>query len=81
MGPTEFLLNVLGHQRISAAVQMTMAVTTVVLNLLLVPYYGLIGAATATSVTLMMGALLNNFAVSRTAGIEVAVWRNLFAKG
>jgi O-antigen/teichoic acid export membrane protein len=78
MGPTEFLLNVLGHQRISAAVQITMAVTTVVLNLLLVPYYGLIGAATATSVTLMMGALLNNLAVSRTAGIEVAVWRNLF---
>jgi hypothetical protein len=37
----------------------------------------LIGAATATSVALMTGALLNNVVVSRTLGIEVAVWRNL----
>lgn len=77
MGPAEFLLNMLGKQSLCAAVQVTMAVTSVVLNFVLVPQYGLIGAATATSVALMSGALLNNIVVSRTLGIEVAVWRNL----
>jgi O-antigen/teichoic acid export membrane protein len=78
MGPTEFLLNMMGKQRISAAVQVTMALATVALNFLLVPYYGLIGAAVASSSVLVMGALMNNYAVSRTLGIEVAVWSNLF---
>jgi O-antigen/teichoic acid export membrane protein len=69
-----------GKQSMSAAVQVTVAVLSVVLNLLLVPRYGLIGAATATSVALMTGALLNNVVVSRTLGIEVAVWRNLLKR-
>ncbi|MFA5898437.1 MAG: polysaccharide biosynthesis C-terminal domain-containing protein [Hyphomicrobium sp.] len=77
MGPSEFLLNMLGKQSLSAAVQVSMAVTSVILNFVLVPRYGLIGAACATSVALIGGALLNNVAVSRTLGIEVAVWRNL----
>ena len=80
MGPSEFLLNMAGKQSMSAAVQVTVAVLSVVLNLLLVPRYGLIGAATATSVALMTGALLNNVVVSRTLGIEVAVWRNLLKR-
>jgi O-antigen/teichoic acid export membrane protein len=77
MGPADFLLNMLGKQSLCAIVQVTMAVTSVVLNFVLVPRYGLIGAATATSVALMGGALLNNIVVSRTLGIDVAVWRNL----
>ena len=80
MGPSEFLLNMAGKQSMSAAVQVTVAVLSVVLNILLVPRYGLIGAATATSAALMTGALLNNVVVSRTLGIEVAVWRNLFKR-
>nr|WP_173952684.1 lipopolysaccharide biosynthesis protein [Hyphomicrobium sulfonivorans]MBI1648723.1 lipopolysaccharide biosynthesis protein [Hyphomicrobium sulfonivorans]NSL70742.1 polysaccharide biosynthesis protein [Hyphomicrobium sulfonivorans] len=78
MGPAEFLLNMLGKQKISAAVQVTMAVLTIVLNLILVPLYGLIGAATATSIALATGALLNSIVVSRSLGIEVAIWRNIF---
>jgi len=78
MGPAEFLLNMLGKQRLCAAVQVSMALLSVALNFILVPHYGLIGAATATSVALMTGALMNNVVVSRTLGIEVAVWRNLF---
>ena len=80
MGPSEFLLNMLGKQSISAAVQVTVALLSVVLNIALVPHFGLIGAATATSAALMTGALLNNVAVSRTLGIEVAVWGNLFKR-
>jgi len=67
----------LGKQRISAVVQVSMALSSIALNLLLVPLYGLIGAAIATSVVLSLGALANSVAVSRTLGIEVAVWRNL----
>lgn len=80
MGPAEFLLNMLGKQGISAAVQVTMAVLTIVLNLILVPIYGLIGAATATSIALATGALLNSIVVSRSLGIEVAIWRNIFRR-
>ena len=70
----------LGKQSISAAVQVSVALLSIVLNIAFVPHFGLIGAATATSVALMSGALLNNVAVSRTLGIEVAVWRNLFKR-
>lgn len=80
MGPTEFLLNMLGKQGISAIVQVSMALSSIVLNLVLVPLYGLIGAAIATSVVLSLGALANSVAASRTLGIEVAVWRNLKRK-
>jgi len=80
MGPAEFLLNMLGKQSVCAAVQVTMATTSVVLNFLLVPLYGLIGAAMATSAALMVGALLNNVVVSRTLGIEVAVWHSVFKR-
>jgi O-antigen/teichoic acid export membrane protein len=80
MGPTEFLLNMLGKQGISAVVQVSMALSSIALNLLLVPLYGLIGAAIATSLVLSLGALANSVVVSRTLGIEVAVWRNLKRK-
>lgn len=76
MGPSEILMNMLGKQRLCAAVQVTTAVLNVVLNFTLVPMYGLIGAATATSVALVTAALLNYVVVHRHLGIEVAVWRN-----
>jgi len=77
MGPAEFLLNMLGEQRLCAAVLVTTAVLNVVLNFALIPAFGLLGAATATSVSLVTAALLNYLAVSRRLNIEIAVWRNL----
>lgn len=77
MGPAEFLLNMLGQQKICAAVLATTAVLNVGLNFTLVPAFGLLGAATATSVSLVMAALMNYVAVNRRLGIEIAVWRNL----
>ncbi|MEI9900772.1 MAG: polysaccharide biosynthesis C-terminal domain-containing protein [Hyphomicrobium sp.] len=78
MGPAEFLLNMNGQQSLCAAVQVSVALLSLSLNFLLVPQYGIVGAALATSAALMLGALLNNLAVSRRLGIEVAVWSNLF---
>jgi O-antigen/teichoic acid export membrane protein len=54
----------------------TTAVLNVALNFALVPSFGLLGAATATSVSLVATALMNYLAVSRRLGIEIAVWRN-----
>jgi O-antigen/teichoic acid export membrane protein len=75
MGPAEFLLNMLGEQKLCAAVLVVTAVLNVALNFALVPPYGLLGAATATSVSLVVAALLNYLAVSRRLGIDIAVWR------
>ena len=77
MGPAEVLLNMLGQQRLCAAVLVTTAVLNVALNLVLVPAFGLLGAATATSISLVAAALMNYVAVSRRLEIDVAVWRNL----
>jgi O-antigen/teichoic acid export membrane protein len=77
MGPAEFLLNMLGEQSLCAAVLVTTALLNIALNFALVPAFGLIGAATATSLSLVTVALLNYLAVSRRLDIEIAVWRNL----
>jgi len=77
MGPVEFLLNMLGEQRLCAAVLATSAVLNITLNFALVPAFGLLGAATATSTSLVVGALLSYAVASRRLGINVAVWRNL----
>jgi O-antigen/teichoic acid export membrane protein len=76
MGPAEFLLNMLGEQTLCAAVLATTAVLNIALNLALVPAFGLIGAATATSMSLVTAALLNYLVVSRRLDIEIAVWHS-----
>lgn len=75
MGPVEFLLNMLGEQKMCALVLGSTAVLNVVLNLALVPAFGLIGAATATATSLVVGALMNYAVAGWRLGIEVAVWR------
>ncbi len=77
MGPAEFLLNMLGEQRLCAAVLATTAVLDIALNLALVPRFGMLGAATATSISLVTAALLNYLVVGWRLDIEIAVWRNL----
>jgi O-antigen/teichoic acid export membrane protein len=77
MGPAEYLLNMLGEHKLCAAVLFATAVLNIALNLVMVPAFGLIGAATATSASLVAAALMNYVVVSRRLGIELAIWRNL----
>jgi O-antigen/teichoic acid export membrane protein len=77
MGPAEYLLNMLGEHKLCAAVLFITAVLNIALNLVLVPAFGLKGAATATSAALVAAALTNYVVVSRRLGIELAIWRNL----
>lgn len=77
MGPAEYLLNMLGEQALCATVLVSAAVLNVALNFLLVPTYGLVGAALATSISLSMAALMNSVVVWRRLDIEIAIWKNL----
>jgi|CXWK01.1.fsa_nt_gi O-antigen/teichoic acid export membrane protein len=77
MGPAEFLLNMLGEQALCATVLASAAILNVALNFALVPHYGLIGAAIATSTALIMAALMNYIVVWRRLEIEIAIWKNL----
>jgi len=77
MGPAEFLLNMLGEHKICAVVLAMTAVLNIALNLVLVPVFGLIGAATATSISLVAAALMHYAVVWRRLDIDIAVWRNL----
>jgi O-antigen/teichoic acid export membrane protein len=74
-GPCEMMLNMLGEQRISAAVLGATALAALLLNLMLVPRFGLMGAAAANAAALAGGSALNAFVAWYRLGIEVAVWR------
>jgi O-antigen/teichoic acid export membrane protein len=76
-GPSEFLLNMLGQQRATACVAVFVAVSTIVLNLVLVPRFGLLGAATATAVSLIAGAALNTAVARLALGLDIAIWSNV----
>jgi O-antigen/teichoic acid export membrane protein len=76
-GPSEFLLNMLGQQRATACVAVFVAGSTIVLNLMLVPRFGLLGAATATAVSLVAGAALNTTVARFALGLDIAIWSNV----
>lgn len=77
MGPSEFLLNMLGQQRASAAAALSIAALDVMLNVLLVPMFGLVGAASATAIALLAGAVVNTIIARRRLGLDIAIWSNL----
>lgn len=76
-GPVEFMLNMLGEQKLCAAILVLSAVATIVLNFVLVPRYGMIGAAVATSLSLTMAPILHAMVARRKLNLETAIWRNL----
>jgi O-antigen/teichoic acid export membrane protein len=77
MGPVEYLLNMLGEQALCATVLVAAAVLDIALNFALVPAYGMVGAAIATSLSLAMAALMNSIVAWRRLDIEIAIWKNL----
>jgi len=77
MGPAEFLLNMLGEQVLCASVLMTTAIMNIALNFALVPAFGLMGAASATALSLVMAALMNYVVARRRLDIEIGIWKNL----
>jgi O-antigen/teichoic acid export membrane protein len=77
MGPADYLLNMLGEQKLCAAVLFGAALLNIVLNAVLVPKFGIVGAASATATSLTIAALTNAVVVWWRLGISVAIWKNL----
>jgi O-antigen/teichoic acid export membrane protein len=74
VGPSEYLLNMLGQQKLCGAVLILTGALNVLLNYLLVPPFGLWGAAGATATTLAVAAVLYGVLARRTLGIDMTIW-------
>lgn len=77
MGPAEFLLNMLGEQVLCATVLVFSAILNIALCFALVPHFGMMGAASATAISLMTASLMNYVVVRRRLDIEIGIWRNV----
>ena len=64
VGPAELYLNVLGQQKICALVFLVAAVLNMLLNIILIPLFGLLGAAIATS-TALVGLSVGLFFITK----------------
>ena len=73
VGPSEFLLNALGEQKSCAQVAVTAAAVDIALNLLLIPLFGILGAATATSLALVLSALLYARVARQRTGLDISI--------
>ena len=77
MGPAEFVLNMLGEQGLCALVLVVSAVLDVALSFALVPAFGMLGAAAATSIALVTAALMNFIVARRRLELEISIWTSL----
>lgn len=77
MGPSEIILNMLGHQRASALSLGTAAVVAVALNLLFIPIWGVTGAAVATATAIVATSLINWYVARRLEGLNLFILANL----
>lgn len=71
IGPGERLLIMVGEQKLCAAIYATAFATNLVLCLLLVPRFGLIGAAVSTATALVVESLLLFVLAKRRLGLHV----------
>jgi len=74
-GPVELILNILGEQKLCAAVMFGIASLNLALNFALVPAYGLMGAASATAFSMALGALIMAVAANKRLGLHCFIWR------
>ncbi len=75
VGPSDVLLRMLGQHRLSAAISAATAVIAVLLLLVLIPAYGLTGAACATALALVIETGLNWCAAKRRLGLDIGIWQ------
>nr|WP_316656667.1 lipopolysaccharide biosynthesis protein [uncultured Gellertiella sp.] len=74
VGPGEVLLTMAGKQRLCALLYAVALLTNLSLNMVLIPYLGLKGAAMAAAGAMMVEALMLHVAVRRTLGIVLFVF-------
>jgi O-antigen/teichoic acid export membrane protein len=71
VGPGEILLNMAGHQRLCVILYAVILSANIALNMLLIPHFGLEGAAMATAAAMMIEAALLHIAVRHRLGIVI----------
>ncbi len=74
VGPCESLLTMTGNQNVCAAVYAVTLALNIGLNMILIPEYGLWGAAIATAFAMVFEAVALSFTVWRRLGIVMAVF-------
>lgn len=79
-GTVGYLLNVTGHERLTAWVLGLSALVDIVLNVLLIPIWGAMGAAVATTTTLAILNVSQYFLVARKIGIHSSVLYDLLTR-
>lgn len=77
-GSVGVLLDMSGNQNIVFKATLISAVANVVLNLILMPLYGIMGAAIATLVAVVLNNLMFTFACKRIFGESIYFKWNLF---
>jgi len=77
MGPSEFVLRMLGQQRLSAAVYVVTSLLSVILCFTLVPWLGLVGAAAGSAIALVTAAVMNWWVARTRLGLDIGIWSNL----
>ncbi len=73
VGPGEVLLTMAGEHKICAAIYAIALVANLGINVMLIPVWGLIGAATATAVAMMIEASLLHIIIRRRLGIVMFI--------
>lgn len=73
VGPGEVLLTMAGEQKICATIYAAALSGNIVMNMLLIPRWGLVGAASATAGAMMIEAVLLNIIVRRRLGITMFI--------
>lgn len=77
VGPAEFLLNMLGQQRAVAMVAVSAALIDIAICLVLIPSFGMLGAAIANAVTLVFAATAYALVAHRHLGMNIFVLAHL----
>ena len=73
IGPGEVLLTMTGEHKVCAAIYAAALATNLALNVILIPAWGLIGAATATAAAMVIEASLLHVIVRRRLGIVMFI--------
>jgi O-antigen/teichoic acid export membrane protein len=73
VGPGEVLLTMAGEQKICAAVYGLALAANLGLNIMLIPAWGLLGAATATAGAMVIEAILLHIVIRRKLGIAMFI--------
>lgn len=77
VGPSEVILSMLGQHRACALSYGAAAIVCVLLNLLLVPWFGITGASLAIALALALASALNWRVARRDLGINLFILANL----